>query len=360
MTPAFPLLPPELELPPVLALSRAERHRLLEGAVVALYRWYVARSQELRNWNPDTSVAWGEMRQGHTEETHTAIEGFFAVEQYVPDYTTKVVQAVRRSHGRSHFQLRWGSEEQKHMELWRNAILWGGRRSAAWVREYGEALRNEEWRLPWDDPVHMLFYTAFQERATQVNYLNLGIVARGKGFSGEQDADPVLVHACKLIAADEAAHYHFFLECARMHLYFFPAESLEALAAVLRHFAMPAGEIIPDFAKFSETVMRIGVYGPRHFSRDVAKVALGQLGVESLRKVEEGIRKSREVPDEEGRFRTGAIFETLDYALVEQKVRSLFGRLRDHYEETGRQKVEPLAEPEWAFPPGWRGKGDQA
>ncbi|MGE0002617.1 MAG: acyl-ACP desaturase [Fimbriimonadaceae bacterium] len=351
MSSGIPPLPPDLELPSVVALSQSQRHRMLEDAIVTLYRWYVARSQELRNWNPDSSINWGMLRQDHTEETNTAIEGFYAVEQYVPDYTSKIVQAVRTSHGRSHFQLRWGSEEQKHMELWRNAIIWGGKRNVEWVRQYGEDLRNEEWRLPWDDPVHMLFYTVFQERATQVNYLNLGLIARGKGFSGEADADPVLEHACKLIAADEAAHYHFFLECARLQLYFFPTKALEALANVLRHFAMPAGDIIPNFAKFSETVMRIGVYGPRNFSRDVAKVALAQLGVESLRKVEEGIRKSRNIPDEEGRIRSGAIFESLNYRLIEQKVRSLFGRLREHNVATGRELVEPLIEPAWTYTP---------
>jgi acyl-[acyl-carrier-protein] desaturase len=342
-----PLMPPELELPPVLGLSAATRHKMLEDAVVNLYRWYVARSQTGRNWNPDSSIDWQNMRQDHTDEVNTAIEGFFAVEQYVPDYTTKILEAVRTSHGRSHFQLRWGSEEQKHMELWRNGILWSKKRSVKWLEDYGEVLRGQEWQLPWDDPVHMLFYTVFQERATQVNYLNLGIIARGKGSIGEAGADPVLDHACRLIAADEAAHYHFFLECARMHLYFFPMQALEAMGNVLRHFAMPAADIIPNFAEFAETVMRVGVYGPRNWSRDVAKVALAQLGAESLRKVEEGIRRSREIPDEFGMFRTGAILDTLDYATIQKKVKILFNRLKEYNVETGRQLVEPLTEPPW-------------
>jgi acyl-[acyl-carrier-protein] desaturase len=342
------LAPPNLDLPPVLNLSASARHRLLEDAIVALYRWYVARSQSQRNWNPDLTPDWENLSERHSDEVHTAIEGFYAVEQFVPDYTTKILHGVRSSHGRSHFQLRWGSEEQKHMELWRNAILWGKKRSTEWVHEYGESLRNNEWKLPWEDPIHMLFYTVFQERATQVNYLNLGLIARGKGPHGEQDTDPVLDHACRLIAADEAAHYHFFLECARMQLYFFPTKALEALANVLRHFAMPASDIIPNFAQFSETVMRIGVYGPRHWSRDVAKVALAQLGAESLRKVEEGIRRSREIPDEFGLFRSGAIFETLNYRQVEQKVRALFGRLREYNIQSKRELVEPLAEPPWS------------
>ena len=351
MNKTFPLLPPDIELPPVLNLCAATRHRMMEEAVVSLYRWYVARSQENRNWNPDTSLDWQNFSESHSDEVHVAIEGFFAVEQYVPDYTSKLLSKVRESHGRSHFQLRWGSEEQKHMELWRNAILFGKRRKADWVREYGEQLRNEEWNLPWDDPVHMLFYTVFQERATQVNYLNLGLIAKGNGATGEQDRDPVLAEACRLIAADEAAHYHFFLECARLNLYFFPRRSLEAMADVLRHFAMPAGNIIPNFANFAETVMKIGVYGPRHFSRDVAKVALEQLGAKALRAVEEGIKKSRNIPDEFGLFRSGAIFESLNYQGVEQKVKQLYGRLRAYNSEVGRHLVEPLTEPPFSPDP---------
>lgn len=351
MTPEDLLLPPDLDVPPVIKLSVSERNILLERAISNLYRWYVDRSQTLRNWNPDRTIDWANYSQDHSEEVHVAIEGFFAVEQYVPDYTAKILGAVRHTHGRSNFALRWGSEEQKHMELWRNSILFGGKRDQKWVENYDEILRGQEWRLPWDDPLHMLMYTVFQERATQVNYLNLGIIARGLGSTGERDKDPVLEHACKLISADEAAHYHFFLECARMWLYFFPLQGLQAMANVIRHFAMPAGDIIPDFNKFSETVMRIGVYGPRNFSRDVAKVALEQLGADTLRSVEEGIRRSREIPDEEGMFRSGAIFQSLNYREIEKKVKGLFGRLRAYTEEVGRQAVDPLIDPQWTPDP---------
>ncbi|MGX9080461.1 hypothetical protein ACWTQY_31910, partial [Klebsiella pneumoniae] len=40
---------------PVGLLSRDEKDRLIERGFLGLYRWYVQRSQELRNWNPDLS-----------------------------------------------------------------------------------------------------------------------------------------------------------------------------------------------------------------------------------------------------------------------------------------------------------------
>ena len=47
---------------PVGLLSRREKDRAIERGLVALYRWYVARSQSTRNWNPDQSFKWHAFR----------------------------------------------------------------------------------------------------------------------------------------------------------------------------------------------------------------------------------------------------------------------------------------------------------
>lgn len=330
---------------PVTLLSRAERHLLIERAFVGLYRWYIARSQETRNWNPDQSFDWRSYRKDHSDDVHTIIEGFYAVEQYVPDYVTALLKVIRQSYGRSHFHLRWGAEEARHSDMWRNAVLFGGKRSQKWVEEYGETLRGQEWRLPWEDPLHMLFYTVFQERATQVNYVNLGLVAKGKSEypSFANEADPVLAELCRTIAVDEAAHYNFFLEGARLFLYYFPEESTDAMIDVIRHFGMPAKDIIPDYDKFGEVLHRTGIFGLRQHSRDVVKACLEQLGVENLKKVEDGIRRSREVPDVDGTMRLTSIFETIDYDFVETKVKRLFGKVQDYEQEIGLEAVAPTS-----------------
>jgi acyl-[acyl-carrier-protein] desaturase len=328
---------------PVGLLSRDEKDRLIERGFLGLYRWYVAKSQVQRNWNPDKSFEWRNFRQDHSPEMIKILEGFFAVEQYVPDYVTTLLNVIRKSHGRSHFHIRWGAEEERHADLWHNAVLFSGRRSGEWLRQYMSDLRGQEWQLPWDDPLHMIFYTVFQERATQVNYLNTAVIARGQSDKPQfaNDADPVLVQAAKTIAADEAAHYNFFLEGARLYLYYYPAQAIEAMADVIKHFGMPAANIIPNYTEFSETVYRAGIYGPREFSKDVVQVALKNLGFEGRKAVENGIKKGRLIPDEDGNLRDSAIFEGIDYPSIQQSVTRIYGRIEQFEREVGFWDLDP-------------------
>lgn len=329
---------------PAALLSHEERHRLIERGFIGLYRWYTKRSQETRLWNADTAFDWRNYRQDHSDEVNNIVEGFFAVEQYVPDYVKNLLNIVRQSHGRSHFQIQWGSEEERHADMWHNAVLFGRRRSPEWLENYMDRLREKEWKLPWEDPLHMLVYTVFQERATQVNYLNLGLVARGEHphAAFADDKDPVLAHMCRTIAVDEAAHYNFFLEGSRLFLYYFPEKTMEAIVNVLRHFAMPAGELIPDYNKLAEQLHRTSIYGAREHARDVVKVALGQLSAPGLKAVEEGLRRSREVPtSNDGSLRRTAIFDTIDFKTVETKVKALFKKISEYEAEIGFDQVHP-------------------
>ncbi|HXI25207.1 MAG TPA: hypothetical protein VNG71_15190, partial [Pyrinomonadaceae bacterium] len=72
----------EIFAPPVSPLgllSRDEKDRLVERGVVGLYRWYLARSQATRNWNPDKSFNWRAFRTDHSPELNHVLEGFYAV-----------------------------------------------------------------------------------------------------------------------------------------------------------------------------------------------------------------------------------------------------------------------------------------
>ena len=233
-------------------LSRGEKDGLIQRGFHGLYRWYVGRSQARRNWDPDRSFNWRALRRDHAPELMSIVEGFYAVEQYTPDYTSKLVNLVRRNYGRSQFQVLWGAEEAKHGDLWRNILLFSGGRRPEWIEQYTSDLRSNAWRLPWDDPLHMLLYTVVQERATQLNYMNTVAIAEGRSHKPwlANDADPVLAHAARTIASDEAAHYSFFLEGARLYLYYYPEETLRALVDVLRHFTMPASDIVYNYDDF--------------------------------------------------------------------------------------------------------------
>ena len=326
-------------------LSRQEKDILIERAFVGLYRWYVSRSQQTRNWNPNTDFDWRAFRTDHSPEMNTILEGFFAVEQYVPDYVLTLLPVIRRSYGRSHFHIRWGAEEEKHSDLWENSLLFSRHRTPQWIEDYKHVLRSKSWELPWDNAMHMIFYTVIQERATQVNYLNTGLIAMGKSqfpeFAG--DEDPVLARASQIIAIDEAAHYNFFLEGARLFLYYYPAKALEALHDVIRFFAMPAGDLIPDYDKFAEVVAAAAVYGPREHLKDVLDIALDKLGVNGRKALMRGIKQIREVPTlEDGNMVGTAIFDVLDYKGVSKKVEQMFGRVQKFESEVGFDLIDPL------------------
>jgi acyl-[acyl-carrier-protein] desaturase len=325
-------------------LSNEEKDRLIERSFLGLYRWYISRSQKTRNWNPNTDFDWRQLRTDHSEKLNTIIEGFFAVEQYVPDYVLALLKVIRRSHGRSQFHIRWGAEEEKHSDLWENSLLFSRFRTPQWIEDYKFALREKEWELPWDNPLHMIFYTVIQERATQVNYLNTGLIARGKGLSPDfdNDVDPVLAQVAQVIAVDEAAHYNFFLEGARLYLYYYPAQALEALYDVIKFFAMPAGDLIPGYDKFAEVVAAAKVYGPREHVTDVLNIALQNLGIDGRKALLAGIKRVRQVPTESGILRDTAVLDTLDYAEIEKKVQQMFGRVNKFETDTGHAEISPL------------------
>lgn len=321
-----------------------------------LYRWYTDRSQTKRNWNPDRSFDWRALGQKHSPELIAIVEGFYAVEQYAPDYTTELTRLTRESYGRANFALRWGAEEERHADLWRNLLLFSRHRTPQQIEEYTTDLRAATWAAPYDSPLHVLLYSVFQERATQINYLNLAKVGRGQSEKPQfaHDADPVLTEACRVIAVDEAAHYDFFLEGARLFLYYYPEETLTALAQVLRDFAMPARRIVPGYDAFVETLYAGGIFGPRIYAREVVPAALKNLGIESVRHIEQGIRRTRQVPDADGRMRDTALFggakmrapedETdagVDFPFVEAAVRRLFDRVGRYEDKIGLSDIHP-------------------
>lgn len=330
---------------PAGLLSRQEKDTLIERGIVALYRWYVARSQATRNWNPDNSFNWRALRTDHSPLLNQIVEGFFAVEQFVPDYTAQTILLARASHGRAHFQIRWGAEEEKHSDLWLNTMLFLRHRTLAWLHEYQAELRSKRYVTPWDDAFHMGFYALVQERATQLNYLNTMQLANGQPARPEMaaDADPVLAEVARTIAVDEAAHYNFFLEITRLFLYYYPARTLEALHDVIQRFAMPALELLPNAQQFYEAVYRAGIYGsPRHYARDVLHVAFDHLGIAGRRALADGVKRLRQVPDENGAARDTAIFDTLDYHSLEESVRRLYRRVGEHEAEFGLAAIDPI------------------
>lgn len=317
--------------------SPRERQRLVDRAVAALYRWYVSRSQTRRNWNPDTSFRWKDVSRRHSPEFLAMVQGFFAVEQFIPDYTGRLVSLVRRDYGRSQFYLRWGAEEAKHSDLWRNTLLATGHRDLEWTENYTRELRDRAWELPFDDPLEMLLYTVFQERATYLNYANLQAIAEGQSDKPwlADDADPVLVEAARTIAADEVAHYEFYLAVAQVHLYYFPEQTLRALAHVLAHFEMPAARIVPDYGQFIDALHRCGVFGRRAYVTHVVRVVSEQFGVRDFAALDQRIKQARTLDPSDATWSRSDSTALVDPSIVRHSLLRLFHRVEAFEAEHG-------------------------
>lgn len=326
-----------------LHTSKERRQGLAQRATYGLYRWYADRSQRARNWNPDRVIDWKHVHSRHSDEFIAILRGFYAVEQYAPDYTAQLTQLARRDYGRAQFQIRWGAEEERHADLWRNALLFTRSHTAQELDEYTRELRARAWVAPFDTLLHMLFYTVLQERATQLIYRNLGRIAKGEHPDPRfaSDKDPALACAIAAITVDEAAHFDFFLSVARLYLYYFPEESLGALVDVLRNFMMPAADLVGDYARFLTALHEAQVFGPRIYGREVAKPALAALGVETIRAVEEGLRRRRDFPDTHGTIRSNPTTGGCDFNVVESAVCGLFDRIGRYEADVGLAAVDP-------------------
>ncbi|MDR3689983.1 MAG: acyl-ACP desaturase [Fimbriimonas sp.] len=319
-------------------LSKAQRERALERSFVGLYKWYIDRSQRSRSWNADRSFPWDQFGKSHSPEMMRILEGFFAVEQFNPDYAGNITHIVRASYGRAGFQVSWGSEEMRHSDLWRNCLLASGQRSIDWLDDYVALLRGGEWTVPWDDPTRMLLYQVIQERATQLNYLNAAQIARGDHPTStlRSDVDPVLAEVARLIAIDEAAHYNFFIEGARLLFYYKPEETAQALIDVIKFYSMPGRDLVPDYASFADALRVSEVFLVRkHYLGETLKTILDNLGVATLAALDDGIKRCRLVPDTEGRMRETTLFESLDYGKLEDSIKALAKRI-NAYEDDAR------------------------
>jgi acyl-[acyl-carrier-protein] desaturase len=225
--------------------------------------------------------------------------------------------------------------------LWRNVLLFSRARTPEQLERYTSDLRANAWVAPFDTPLEMLFYTVFQERATQVIYSKTAALARGEGNdrTGLHETDSILARVASTIAVDEAAHYDFFLALARVHLYYSPQEALEALVKVLRNFVMPASRIVPNYDAFIKVLYESRLFGPSIYGREVAKGALMALGVESVKAVEDGLVQTKATPGLDGTPRP-APFSGCNFSVLESTIRRLFDRVNRYEAEVGLAGIQ--------------------
>jgi acyl-[acyl-carrier-protein] desaturase len=180
------------------------------------------------------------------------------------------------------------------------------------------------WQLPFDDPLEMLIYTVFQERATQVNYARLRSVVANP--EDPESWDPVLANACRAIAADEVAHFDFFLSASLFYLYYFPERTLDAISRVLAFFEMPAAAIIGDYQDFITALYQRQIFGKKTYFREVVTLVCEKLGVRNLRSLDGRMKRVRgDQETEQGLPKSP--HEIFDFDTVQSSIVTLFVRL---------------------------------
>lgn len=314
-------------------LDRTMKEKIICRSFASLYRLYLDSSLERRQWSPDRSFDWRSISTSHSEPLLRIIEGYYAVEQYTPDYTCELTKLFRENYGRSQFHLRWGAEEEKHADVWRNFLLVSGTKDSQTIEELTVTLRKQCWKPPTEDPIELILYVVLQERATQLIYLNTAALARGRSTdpSFAFDKDEVLEAIALKIAADEAAHYRFFLNGARLFLYYYPEETIKAIITVLHSFVMPAAKLVVNYESFVRDLYAAKIFGKGMYLKDVVGIALDKLGVTDIGAIESAVVQSRQSQEA---IKMG-ILKGIQYSVVERSIKDLFCKIEEYENEVG-------------------------
>lgn len=245
----------------------------IEDRFFELYLEYFKLAEDRRRWNLWRDIPWQDVNPNASDLIAEVVEAFSAVEMFLPDYTAKILQLIRKSRGRAWFQANWGYEESKHSLTLAEWLVRSGKRTEEGLRAYENSLLdNAEWELPFDHPRQMIIYTMIQELATWLNYWNLKALA-------EKEGDLALARALHLISADEKTHYNFFRKGVKIFMAHEPAETLADLRYVFEQFQMPAQTLIPGWDERAKRIQAAGIYGPRQYLVRVYQPILKDLGL---------------------------------------------------------------------------------
>ncbi|MCG3195666.1 MAG: hypothetical protein GHCLOJNM_00133 [bacterium] len=244
----------------------------LENRFYDLYTEYFHRAEATRRWNMLNDIPWDLARKEVPDYIPYIVESFCAVELYLPDYTSKILQLVRRSRGRAWFQANWGYEESKHSLVLEEWLVRSGNRTRQEVTDFADTVLANEWNLGFDSPRKMIIYTMFQELATGMNYRKLRERALEAG-------DEALGTALQFLTKDEAAHHSFFRDGVKIFMDEDRDGTLCDLAEVLANFEMPAQEVIPDWESRGKRIVAEKIFSDRIFLRHVVRPILNNLDV---------------------------------------------------------------------------------
>ncbi len=274
-----------------------------ENQLYELYLDFFRHAEANRRWNIEKDIPWDKVNPNISEKIAYILEGFTAVEMFLPDYTSKSLHLIRSSRGRAWFQANWGYEESKHSMVFEEWLVRSGKKTVKEVRDFADTLLGKEWDLlPIDTPEEMIVYTMLQELATQLNYRKLRALVKAEG-------DEALETALHFVGRDEASHHKFFKDGVKLLLDYDRDKTLETIQHVASNFRMPAIDLIPNWQAYEDTIIEAGIFTSRIYLGEVLLPTLRSLGITraELKAMRRGTGLNITVPETNGHKENGQV-----------------------------------------------------
>jgi len=219
-----------------------------------------------------------------SREIRIVLIGDTLTEEALPTYTHFLtsIEGMPDPHDSSLQQWirAWSAEEERHGTLldrilfMSEAVDMGAyERSKHMLIDDGMQIGTE------NDPYSSFYYTAFQERATQVSHANVAKIATDCNA-------PLIAKACRTIAGDEGMHAIMYSNFVKTALEIDPNGMIETIRDMMKNrVVMPAHlmrevrsdthevtQAGPAFSAFSDTAQQVGVYTTKDYDRISGKL----------------------------------------------------------------------------------------
>ncbi len=219
---------------------------------------------EAENWR-DTLTEFRDRAQGLSDEVLVVLVGDMITEEALPNYAISLNLIVRDYGGTSdapwaRWMRGWTAEENRHGDLLNAYLRLTGRVDMRAI----EVTTHNLIAAGFDPKSHPdlyagLVYTSFQERATKISHMRVGVLAAKAG-------DAHLGTICKKIAGDESRHEAFYTTMMGEVMKRDPAKALLVFKNTLRRIITMPGRLMYDgkdpdlFDNFAAVAQRTGVY----------------------------------------------------------------------------------------------------
>ena len=226
---------------------------------------------------------WDESQCTLSPEVRTALQVNLLTEDNLPYYHAMLAECFGQDTSLAKWTGLWTAEEGQHSLALRNYLLVSRNCDPNQLEEERMIVVARGWNTKLSDPVDLLVYTSAQELATRISHRNAGALAD----------DETAAAVMKRIATDENHHFIFYKGAVTAMLQQDPSHVVNSMWRTFRDFEMPGGTI-PQFARRSLSMARIGIYNLRIHAENVIGPLLREWEVAGLTDLSPEAEKAQE------------------------------------------------------------------